>query len=96
MIESERYQVIRKQVRERKEFWIHLAMFVIVNAGIITFNLLKQPDKIWYHWVLVGWGAGLLLHCFQVFGSRWEEKQIQEILRQEEEKEKAQSNSSAS
>ena len=95
MTESERYQMARKHVRERKEFWIHIAMFVIVNAGLIALNLVQQPDKLWFHWVLIGWGAGLLLHSFQVFGSNWEERKVQEFMKREEEKEKAQSNSSA-
>lgn len=93
MTEAERYQLVRKQVQELKDFWIHLAMFVVVNAGIITLNLMMQPDKLWFYWVLAGWGAGLLLHAFHVFGSgvakNWEEKKIQELMKQDEAKEAA-------
>ena len=91
MTETERYQMARKHVRKLKDFWIHLAVFVVVNAGLITLNLVKQPDKFWFHWVLVGWGAGLLLHGFQLFGGaaakNWEERKIKEIVKPDEEKE---------
>lgn len=98
MTETDRYQTVKKQVQKMKEFWIHLTVFVIVNAGLITLNLVKQPDKLWFHWVLMGWGAGVLLNAFQVFGGRaaknWEEKKIQEIVNRDEAKEVARSKSS--
>lgn len=97
MTETDRHQRIRNQVQKLKEFWIHVAMFVVVNTAIITFNVMKQPDNIWFHWVLMGWGAGILLHCFQVFGdgvaSNWEERKIKELEKQDEEKEASRSKS---
>ncbi len=57
-------------VRKQNGFWIHLAVFLVVNAGLITLNLVRSPDKLWFHWVLIGWGAGLLLNGFCVFTGR--------------------------
>ena len=54
-----------------KKFWIHLGIFVAVNAGLITLNLVRSPDKYWFQWVLLGWGAGLLLNAYRVFGCCW-------------------------
>ena len=54
-----------------KKFWIHLAIFLAVNAGLITLNLTRSPDKYWFQWVLLGWGAGLLLNAYRVFGCCW-------------------------
>ena len=54
-----------------KKFWIHLGIFLVVNAGLITLNLVRSPDKYWFHWVLLGWGAGLLLNAYRVFGCCW-------------------------
>ena len=56
------------QSRKQNGFWIHLAVFVVVNAGLTTLNLVRAPDKLWFHWVLIGWGAGLLLNGFRAFG----------------------------
>ena len=63
----------RKQRRVRpvptpRKFWIHLALFVVVNAGLIALNLIRSPDKYWFQWALLGWGAGLLLNAYRVFG----------------------------
>ena len=37
---------------------------------------------------MLGWGMGLVFHAFRVFGygSSWEERKIQEILKKDEEK----------
>jgi hypothetical protein len=98
MTETQPYQAARKHVRELKDFWIHLAAFLVANTGMTTLNLIQQPDKLWFHWVLMGWGAGLLLHAFKVFGGgiakNWEEKKIQEIVKRDEMKETSRSNSS--
>lgn len=88
MTETERYQVAQKHVQKLKDFWIHLAVFVAVNAGLTTLNLVRTPERLWFQWVLLGWGAGILLHCFQVFGGgvakNWEEKKIQAIVKRDE------------
>ena len=99
MKDAERYQSAKKHVRELKEFWIHLAVFVVVNAGLTTLNLVQTPDKLWFYWVLLGWGAGILLHASQAFGGdiakNWEERKIQEIVKGDEEKEAARSKPSS-
>ena len=91
MSETTRYQLAQKYVRKQKDFWIHLAVFVVVNAGLITLNLVESPEKLWVHWVLIGWGAGLLLNGFQVFGGEiaknWEEEKIKTLLKRDEEHE---------
>jgi hypothetical protein len=99
MTTTERYQMAKTHVREQKDFWIHLALFLVANTGIVTFNLVRNPEKFWFHWVLMGWGAGLLLHGFQTFGGgiamNWEKRKIKELVKQDEEKEAAQTKSSA-
>ena len=90
MTDIDRYRMASKHVRKLKDFWIHLAAFLVVNAGLLTLNLVKQPDKLWFQWVLLGWGAGLLLHAFLSFGGgigkNWEERKINQIVKRDEEK----------
>ena len=98
MTDTERYQIAQHQVRLQKDFWVHLAVFVVVNAGLITLNLMKTPDKLWCHWVVMGWGAGLLLNGFHVFGNgiakNWEARKIEEFVKQDEEEETSRSKAS--
>lgn len=75
------YERAKDRVEKKIGFMIHVGIFVIVNAGLITLNLTRSPEKIWFIWPLVGWGAGLLLHAIKVFGSgsatNWKEKMIE-------------------
>jgi 2TM domain len=43
-------------------FLIHLAAYVVVVAGLAVLNLIRNPDHIWFVWVLAGWGVGLAAH----------------------------------
>jgi hypothetical protein len=61
-------------------FYIHLAVFVVVNAGLAAINLSTPSDILWFQWPLLGWGLGLVLHALLVFvfppGSRIRERLI--------------------
>lgn len=50
-------------VREaRRGFLAHLATYIIVNAFLIFLNLWTAPTRIWFVWVLAGWGMGIAFH----------------------------------
>lgn len=84
MNQSQRYEMAREKVRKLKGFWIHLGVYLIVNACLAALNLVKEPDKLWFHWVLIGWGIGVLAHGFLTFGGtvgkNWEERKIKEMM----------------
>ena len=57
--------------RERRiGLYTHLVIFVVVNAGLTTLNLVRRPDKLWFYWPLLGWGAGVALHAWIVYRRR--------------------------
>lgn len=49
--------------RPRIGFYIHVAVFLLVNALLITINLRTTPENIWFYWPLMGWGLGIVLHA---------------------------------
>ncbi len=75
------YELAKNRVEKRIGFMIHAAVYVLVNAGLITLNLIRSPDKLWFIWPLGGWGLGVLFHAIKVFGpgsaSNWKEKMIE-------------------
>lgn len=54
----------------RKEFFNHLIAYGVVNAGICAWDVMNGTDKLWFYWVAVGWGVGLAVHAYKVFGHR--------------------------
>jgi hypothetical protein len=86
-VNEERYQRARKHVEELKGFYVHLAIYLIVNSGLFLLNVLTS-DGWWFYWPLIGWGIGLAAHGFSVFieDSRfardWEARKIRELMRE--------------
>jgi hypothetical protein len=88
--DEELYERAKKRVEETKGFYIHLGVYLIVNAALFTINMITNPDSLWFYWPLIGWGIGLAIHAFSFFiegrflGPEWEEKKVKEIMSREE------------
>lgn len=81
--DKEIFEKAQKRMKEIKKFYSNLISYSIIIPFIIIFNLIKNPDKIWFHYVMFGWGIGLITHGMRVFaiGSTWEEKKIRELMK---------------
>jgi sensor histidine kinase YesM len=86
--ENTAYYRAKKRVDELKGFYGNLISYCCVIPFLIFINLTFSPHFQWFWFSAAGWGFGLLMHAFKVFGysSNWEERKIQEILRKEENK----------
>lgn len=78
----------KKRVEQLKGFYGNLISYCCVIPVLIFINLTYMPQFQWFWFSAGGWGFGLLMHAFKVFGysSNWEERKIQEILRKEDNK----------
>ena len=56
----------RKRVGMKVGFFIHLLLFVLVNAGLFLLNY-SQGGARWHAWPLGGWGIGLAAHGIVTF-----------------------------
>ena len=74
------------QVRKLRGFYLHLMKYVVVNLGLLAINLIFSPHTLWFYWVMLGWGLGLLSHAFRVFrpvwmlGPDWEKREVEKRL----------------
>jgi 2TM domain-containing protein len=48
-------------------FRSHLIAYVIVNAGLVTINLITSSGYFWAIWPIIGWGIGLAAHAVTVY-----------------------------
>ncbi|MFD2940608.1 2TM domain-containing protein [Flavobacterium notoginsengisoli] len=88
--EADRYYDAQKKVKEIREFYEHLTVYVLVNPIVIFVNLMTSPGYLWFLWCLMGWGMAIILHGLKVFSfppffnKKWEEKKIREIMEKEQ------------
>jgi len=71
MHDQDAYERARRRVEARFGFYIHLAVYVAVNALLVVLNLVYSPDCLWFLWPLLGWGIGIGFHGLSIFAFPW-------------------------
>ncbi len=79
------YIKAHRRVKEIKEFYSNLISYCIVIPFLIGINYYTYWDFQWFWFPVFGWGLGVAIHGFTVFGygASWEEKKIKEIMEKE-------------
>ncbi|MGH2666969.1 histidine kinase [Flavobacterium sp.] len=86
-IENSYYRA-KKRVEAIRGFYGSFISYCIVIPVLIFINLNYMPKFQWFWFPMLGWGMGLTIHGFGVFGygSKWEERKIREILNKDKDK----------
>jgi hypothetical protein len=83
-IDSVDYEYAKKRVEKIKGFYVHLIVYVVINAMLFAVNK-NFGTALW-------WGLGLVIHAVNVFlfegflGKEWEERKINEIMERDKDK----------
>ena len=81
MSEEEIYQIARKRVEEKKGFFSHLAIYVIINILLVVIWALTGAGFPWFLFPLGGWGIGVIFHFLGTFvfskETGWERREIE-------------------
>jgi hypothetical protein len=92
---KEKLRRAKRRVGELKGFYIHLAVYFLVNMFIlinIYIATVRDGESFWkwgHFFTLFFWGLGLAFHALKVFdlnpffGKKWEERQIQKYIEQD-------------
>ncbi|TDW48683.1 2TM domain-containing protein [Flavobacterium sp. 270] len=86
--ENRAYFRAKKRVEELKGFYANVISYCCIIPFLIFINLTFSPQFHWFWFSALGWGFGVVMHAFKVFGysSNWEERKIREILQRENNK----------
>jgi hypothetical protein len=82
---TERYLRAKKRVQEIKGFFGNLLIYCLVIPVLAYINW-RGTDFPWVIFPALGWGFGLLMHGFKVFGYNlilgrdWEQRKIREYM----------------
>jgi len=86
---EERYYQAQKRVKEIREFYEHLTVYLLCNPIVVVVNLMTSPGYLWCIWSVAGWGFAVVMHGMKVFrispifSTDWQERKIREILEKE-------------
>ncbi len=80
MDKLETYELAKKRVEAKLEFYIHFVVFIVVIAMLYYINITTSPQYLWFKWPLLGWGIGVFFHGITTFliseGSAIKERMI--------------------
>ena len=85
MDQDEKTATATKQVEAMTGFYIHLVVFLLVNALLLVVNWLTSPNFWWVVFPFVGWGIGVVAHGVAVFSrtpnfvTRWKQRKIEQL-----------------
>ena len=65
----ERAEAEIRAIEGSRGFYVHAAVYVLVNILLIVINLMFVSGFLWFFFPLVGWGIGLTMHF--LFGVLW-------------------------
>ena len=68
--ETHEYEAARKRVERRRKFQAGLVAYVVINAGLVITWAITGGGYFWPAWVMAGWGIGLTLNAWDVYGRR--------------------------
>jgi len=91
-MDNKKYEEAKERVVELKEFYEHLLSYIGVNVILVIINLVTSPKELWFYWVTIFWGIGIIWHAIHVFGKHrllgkeWEERKIKEIMEKKDKK----------
>lgn len=66
------YRLAYKRVKEKRDFYTHLAIYILVNLGLwISSGAFLTDFIMGYYptWITIGWGIGVVCHGISVFFS---------------------------
>jgi tellurite resistance protein TehA-like permease len=67
MEDRDEFAEARKAVNAKIGFFIHLAVYTLVNTGFVAINRSTSAEHRWFVWPLLGWGIGVFFHALAVF-----------------------------
>ena len=68
MSEEQIYEEAKKRVEEKKGFYVHFTVYIVVNIMLVLIWAFAADRGFpWFIFPLGGWGIGLLFHFLGVF-----------------------------
>ena len=61
-----------RAIKRKRDFRVHLAVYVIVNVILLLVWYLNGRGYFWPGWVIAGWGIGVAANAWSAYGHHGE------------------------
>ncbi len=68
--DADRRTAAIEQLKAKRAFWQDLVSYMVVNGFLVVVWAITGRGYFWPAWVMAGWGIGVVLHAWTVFGQR--------------------------
>jgi hypothetical protein len=84
--DSNKYIRAKKQIDDLKGFYGSAVAYCVVIPFLIYINYTTSWGFQWFWFPVFGWGLGIVIQAFQVFGygANWEERKIRELMNKDQ------------
>lgn len=87
-IQHEQYEYARRRLRQKKNFYFHVVLFLVGTLFMFIANILLEfgLPNVWYIWAGTAWFFVIILHFIKVFitdrfmNINWERQQIERLM----------------
>ena len=59
-----------ERLKKRRDFRSHVVVYVVVNTMLVVVWAVSGAGYFWPMWPILGWGVGLALNAWTVYGER--------------------------
>lgn len=82
------YLSAKKQVKDLKDFYFNLLTYCFIMPILIFINYRTFWDFKWFLFPMFGWGLGICINAFTIFGygKTWEDRKIYELMEKDKQK----------
>ena len=68
MQDTERREAAITRLKEKRDFWTHLFVYLAVNILlVVVWVVTADGGYFWPVWPIAGWGIGMTVHAFETF-----------------------------
>jgi hypothetical protein len=81
--EQQRREQAIKRIRDKNAFMLHLVAYLVINTAFVVVWAMSGVGYFWPIFAMVGWGAGVAIHGYCVYGgnSKMTETQIEREMK---------------
>lgn len=83
MTENQQLEGARARAKAKFDFYVHLAVYLVVIGMLLGINLVSWSGQYWVFWPAFFWGVALVFHAASAFLISQKEAMVDRMVKRE-------------